>query len=58
MTPRSVVPVTAPTCADCGATDWAVAVTEPDGSRLHVACWTKRKAEAVPGEGRLRDRAF
>ena len=56
MTARSVVPVTAPTCADCGATDWTVAVTEPDGSRLHVACWAKRKA--VQGEARLRDRAF
>jgi len=33
-----------PTCAACGLTDWTVSVTEPDGRKLHVACWKGEQA--------------
>ncbi|MBS0122524.1 hypothetical protein [Thetidibacter halocola] len=30
-----------PTCAACGLADWRVSLTEPDGRKLHVACWQR-----------------
>lgn len=32
------LPIHAPTCSICGTADWRVSVTEPDGSKAHVAC--------------------
>ena len=34
----ATLPTEPPTCAVCGVADWRVALTEPDGRRLHVAC--------------------
>lgn len=48
-------PIWPPTCSACGATDWRVAITEPDGRKLHVECWkVEQEAQLERHRGRAK----